>query len=63
MGAKQRAALMQTAAQLEDTSRIVEGMQAQLKGILSIDHVMPDYYTLRLKKVWAAAAVLRHFTI
>jgi PqqA peptide cyclase len=47
---KNRAALMPTFAQIEETSRIVEEAEARLKGILAIDHVIPDYYALRPKK-------------
>ena len=47
---KNRAALMPTLAQIEETSRIVEDAQARLKGILTIDYVVPDYYALRPKK-------------
>ncbi len=47
---KNRAALMPTLAQIEDTSRIVEEAQARLKGIMTIDYVAPDYYALRPKK-------------
>ncbi|ABD86453.1 pyrroloquinoline quinone biosynthesis protein PqqE [Rhodopseudomonas palustris] len=47
---KNRAALMPTLQQLEDTTRIVEDARARLKGILEIDYVMPDYYALRPKK-------------
>ena len=47
---KNRAALMPTFAQLEKTNRIVEEAQARLKGVLTIDYVIPDYYALRPKK-------------
>ena len=47
---KNRAALMPTIAQIEETSRIVEDAQARLKGTLAIDYVVPDYYALRPKK-------------
>ena len=47
---KNRAALMPTLAQIEETSRIVEEAQTRLKGILAIDYVVPDYYALRPKK-------------
>jgi pyrroloquinoline quinone biosynthesis protein E len=47
---KNRAALMPTLAQIEETSRIVEDAEARLKGILAIDYVVPDYYALRPKK-------------
>jgi pyrroloquinoline quinone biosynthesis protein E len=47
---KNRAALIPTIAQIEETSRIVEEAQARLKGRLAIDFVIPDYYALRPKK-------------
>jgi pyrroloquinoline quinone biosynthesis protein E len=47
---KNRAALMPSIAQIEETSRIVEEAQARLKGTLAIDYVVPDYYALRPKK-------------
>jgi len=47
---KNRAALMPTLQQIEETSRLVEEAQARLKGRLTIDYVVPDYYALRPKK-------------
>lgn len=47
---KNRAALMPTVEQIEETSRIVEEAEARLKGTLAIDYVVPDYYALRPKK-------------
>jgi len=47
---KNRAALMPTFAQLEDTTRLVEEARERLKGVLTIDYVIPDYYALRPKK-------------
>ena len=47
---KNRAALMPTLEQIEETSRIVEEARERLKGMLAIDYVMPDYYALRPKK-------------
>src|SRR5258707_9835243 len=47
---KNRAALMPTIEQIEETSRIVEEAQARLKRTLAIDYVVPDYYALRPKK-------------
>src|SRR5260221_2474074 len=44
---KNRAALMPTLAQIDETSRIVEEAQARLKSTLPIDYVVPDYYALR----------------
>ena len=47
---KNRAALMPTMEQIDETSRIVEEAEVRLKGILAIDYVVPDYYALRPKK-------------
>jgi pyrroloquinoline quinone biosynthesis protein E len=47
---KNRAALMPTFQQLEETTRIVEEARERLKGVLTIDYVIPDYYALRPKK-------------
>src|SRR3954471_24280508 len=47
---KNRAALMPTIEQIEETSRIVEEASIRLKGTLAIDYVVPDYYALRPKK-------------
>uniref|UniRef100_UPI0037D99EFC pyrroloquinoline quinone biosynthesis protein PqqE n=1 Tax=Tardiphaga sp. TaxID=1926292 RepID=UPI0037D99EFC len=47
---KNRAALMPTIEQIDDTSRIVDEARVRLKGILDIDYVVPDYYALRPKK-------------
>jgi pyrroloquinoline quinone biosynthesis protein E len=47
---KNRAALMPTFAQLEETTGIVEEARERLKGRLAIDYVIPDYYALRPKK-------------
>jgi pyrroloquinoline quinone biosynthesis protein E len=47
---KNRAALMPTVAQLEETTRIVEEARKRLNGILAFDYVIPDYYALRPKK-------------
>jgi pyrroloquinoline quinone biosynthesis protein E len=47
---KNRAALMPTIEQIDETSRIVEEAAVRLKGILAIDYVVPDYYALRPKK-------------
>ena len=47
---KNRAALMPTLQQIEETSRLVEEAQVRLKGTLAIDYVVPDYYALRPKK-------------
>ncbi len=47
---KNRAALMPTVQQLDETTRIVEEARERLKGILVLDYVIPDYYALRPKK-------------
>lgn len=47
---KNRAALMPTLQQIEDCTRTVEAARERLKGVLSIDYVIPDYYALRPKK-------------
>lgn len=47
---KNRAALMPTVEQLDETTRIVEEARERLKGRLTIDYVVPDYYALRPKK-------------
>ncbi len=47
---KNRAALMPTVAQLDETTRLVEEARERLKGVLAIDYVVPDYYALRPKK-------------
>jgi len=47
---KNRAALMPTLQQIEETSRLVEEARERLKGTLTIDYVVPDYYALRPKK-------------
>ena len=44
-----RAALMPLRAQLETATDIVEKAREQLKGILTIDYVVPDYYAKRPK--------------
>jgi pyrroloquinoline quinone biosynthesis protein E len=41
---KNRAALMPTAAQLENALRIVGAVEKRLKGKIRIDSVVPDYY-------------------
>jgi len=47
---KNRAALMPTLQQIEDCTTTVEAARERLKGVLSIDYVIPDYYALRPKK-------------
>jgi pyrroloquinoline quinone biosynthesis protein E len=47
---KNRAALMPTLQQLDDTTRLVEEARERLKGVLAIDYVIPDYYAERPKK-------------
>ena len=46
---KNRAALMPTRAQLEEATATVEAARARLKGRLTIDYVVPDYYAKRPK--------------
>jgi pyrroloquinoline quinone biosynthesis protein E len=47
---KNRAALIPTADQFEEATRIVEAARDRLKGVLVIDYVIPDYYAIRPKK-------------
>lgn len=47
---KNRAALMPTEAQIEETTRIVDAARERLRGVLEIDYVVPDYYAFRPKK-------------
>ena len=47
---RNRAALIPTMAQFEESSRIVEAARERLKGIIVIDYVIPDYYAVRPKK-------------
>ncbi len=47
---KNRAALMPTVEQLDETTRIVEEARDRLHGTLVIDYVIPDYYAERPKK-------------
>jgi pyrroloquinoline quinone biosynthesis protein E len=44
-----RAALMPSRAQLTEMTAIVEAARQKLKGILTIDYVVPDYYAHRPK--------------
>jgi len=48
-GLKNRAALIPTRQQLDDSSRVVEAARARLRGILVIDYVVPDYYARQPK--------------
>jgi PqqA peptide cyclase len=48
-GLENRAALMPTRAQLERATEIVAGARERLKGVLTIDYVVPDYYARRPK--------------
>jgi PqqA peptide cyclase len=48
-GLANRAALIPTRAQLEETTRVVEAARERLAGVLVIDYVVPDYYA-RLPK-------------
>jgi PqqA peptide cyclase len=44
-----RAALLPTRQQLDAATRAVEGAREQLKGVLTIDYVVPDYHGRRPK--------------
>ena len=44
-----RAALMPTRFQLEDANAAVEAARARLRGRITIDYVVPDYYAARPK--------------
>jgi len=44
-----RAALMPTRAQVMETARAVEEARARLRGVLTIDFVVPDYYAVSPK--------------
>lgn len=46
---RNRAALMPTRAQLERATATVTAARARLKGVLTIDYVVPDYYARRPK--------------
>jgi PqqA peptide cyclase len=46
---KNRAALLPSRSQLDEATRIVETARERLKGVLAIDHVVPDYYGVRPK--------------
>lgn len=46
---RNRAALMPTRAELTAAVAVVEAARARLKGVLVIDHVVPDYYAYRPK--------------
>jgi PqqA peptide cyclase len=46
---RNRAALMPTRDQLAQANDIVEAARQRLKGVLTIDHVIPDYYASRPK--------------
>ena len=47
---KNRAALMPTVEQLDDTTRLVDKAREKLRGVLVIDYVIPDYYAERPKR-------------
>jgi len=47
---KNRASLMPTLEQLQDATATVEAARERLKGVLTIDYVVPDYYARRPKK-------------
>jgi pyrroloquinoline quinone biosynthesis protein E len=44
-----RAALLPTRRQLDEATRVVEAARARLKGVLTIDYVVPDYHGVRPK--------------
>jgi pyrroloquinoline quinone biosynthesis protein E len=44
-----RAALMPTRAQVDETLALVDAARTRLKGVLAIDFVVPDYYASRPK--------------
>jgi pyrroloquinoline quinone biosynthesis protein E len=44
-----RAALLPTRAQLDEATRVVEAARLRLKGVLTIDYVVPDYHAVRPK--------------
>jgi pyrroloquinoline quinone biosynthesis protein E len=48
-GLRNRAALLPTRAQLEETTRVVEQARARLRGRMVIDYVVPDYHAARPK--------------
>jgi pyrroloquinoline quinone biosynthesis protein E len=47
---KNRAALIPTVEQFQESTRIVDAARERLKGVLVIDYVIPDYYAIRPKK-------------
>ena len=46
---KNRAALLPTRRQLDQATQAVEAARAKLKGVLTIDYVVPDYHGVRPK--------------
>jgi pyrroloquinoline quinone biosynthesis protein E len=48
-GLLNRSALLPTRRQLDDVTRAVEAARTRLKGALTIDYVVPDYYATRPK--------------
>jgi pyrroloquinoline quinone biosynthesis protein E len=46
---RNRDALLPTRAQLDHTTRVVEAARARLKGKITLDYVVPDYYASRPK--------------
>ncbi len=48
-GLKNRAALLPTRAQLEDSTNVVEAARERLRGRMVIDYVVPDYHAARPK--------------
>ncbi len=47
---KNRAVLMPSETQIAECNQVVEKAAERLRGILAIEHVVPDYYALRPKK-------------
>ena len=48
-GLRNRDGLLPTREQLDRTTEVVEKARARLKGVLTIDYVIPDYYAVRPK--------------
>ena len=48
-GLRNRAGLLPSREQLDQTTRIVEAHRARLKGMITIDYVVPDYFAFRPK--------------
>ncbi len=46
---RNRAALMPTRSQIDHATSVIESARRRLQGVLTIDHVVPDYYARRPK--------------